>query len=329
MDWHLGHGKVILLGEHSVVYGRPALAAALGKGCRAIAKSSTQITSLRVELLFSLRSERTDPSIGFADETVKQPVKVFVDRAEEDSQKEMLRQALCALLGNYPEPHPGFDIQAEIDIPAGAGLGCSAALGVAIVRALDSALGIERNGKAVAQLSMAWERVFHGTPSGVDSTMAALGGIALFEKAHPLQSVEIEHPPWLVVGHSGTAVSTRRMVESVARQHGEFPQQTETIFDEIADLVRRGGDALKTADLNGFGQLMNRNQQLLQRLTVSTSALDQMCDAALASGALGAKLTGGGGGGCMIALVADQKRAHRVMEALNREGKESLLVRIG
>jgi mevalonate kinase len=319
----IGHGKVILLGEHGVVYGRPALAASLGVGCTATAVRSTE-TSVRIE---SGENQGSFSQAGSFNEV--RDVDLFVDRPGGAPERESLRKAFIALLNTYPKPIPEIALCIKSDLPGGAGLGCSAALGVAAVRAIDELIGIKRDAVQVADASMAWERVFHGNPSGIDSAMAAQGGIAVFRRGQSLQIVEVAKKPLVVIAHSGESASTKTMVENVARQHAHFPDQLDAMFDEIADLVSRGCVALQENNLVVFGQLMDRNQVLLHELHVSTPKLESMCSIARKAGALGAKLTGGGGGGCMIALVADHDAMQVVIRELQNRGYQAFGAEIG
>ena len=299
----IGYGKLILLGEHSVVHGRPALAASLGVGAEATATLAER-TSLHV---------------------MPWDVTVYSDRAEEDPQKENLRRALNALLNQQMPPAPPLAIEARLDLPAGAGLGSSAALGVAVLGAIDEAQSAVRDRDQVIQMSLAWERVFHGNPSGVDNAMAAGAGIALYRKGQPLQTVTPRHHPRFVVAHSGEFGSTKLMVESVARQYERARVRVAQIFDAIESLVMNARVALEHGDMAGFGKLMDLNQALLSSLMLSTATLEEMCGAARNAGALGAKLTGGGGGGCMIALV-DAAHEAEVLAVLSSMGKKQAFV---
>jgi mevalonate kinase len=319
----IGHGKIILLGEHSVVYGRPALAASLGVGCRATAIASSS-ASISVE---SGEKQRTFSQAGSFKELGC--VELLADRENSTAEREALRKAFVALLNSYEKPLPDIALRIESDLPGGAGLGCSAAMGVAATRAIDELVGLNRNAIEVAQASMAWERVFHGTPSGIDSAMAAQGGIAVFYRGKPLQAVDAKVLPLMVIGHSGESASTRSMVEDVAHRHAQSPDALDAVFDAIAELVFQGRDALETGDLVGFGRLMDRNQLLLERLKVSTDKLQQMCEICRGAGALGAKLTGGGGGGCMIALVADEQASVNVINAINGQGYQAFAAQVG
>ncbi len=284
-----GRGKLILLGEHAVVHGRPALACGIERGAHATAVAA-DAPSLLVEPW-------------------------GVDVAPDPSSDVELARAFDAALSSYDE-RPSVRVSVEVDLPGGAGLGCSAAIGVAVLSAIDEAIGATRTPDAIADASIAWERVFHGNPSGVDGAMAACGGVAVFRRGEPLERITPKKALTLVVGHSGEAPSTREMVESVARQLARAPERVEEVFDGIAALVQNGRFAVVAGDHEHLGQLMNLDQTLLNALLLSTARLEELCSVARIAGALGAKLTGGGGGGCMIALVADRDAAAPVVAAL-------------
>jgi mevalonate kinase len=214
-------------------------------------------------------------------------------------------------------------------LPGSAGLGGSAALSVAMVRAIDAALGLTRDDAAVADIALAAERVFHGNPSGIDSALAASGGVALYRKGAPLEPLAVGRELTLVVSHSGEPGRTYETVASVARQHERDPAKVEQIFDGIEALVANGKSALAGGELARFGQLMILNQKLLVTLLLSTTRLEEMCQVAQDAGALGAKLTGGGGGGCMIALCENDDAAQRVKAALEERGYEAFIAEVG
>jgi mevalonate kinase len=300
-----GRGKVILLGEHSVVYGRPALAASLGIGA-----------SAQAEPWATARLEVEPWGVAFD-----------ADATQSDPRAEQLRQAFLALLDSY-RPRPSLRVRAQVAIPGAAGLGGSAALSVAIVRALDAALGSARSPDEVAATALHAECVFHGNPSGIDTAMAAGSGVARYVRGAPLEPLRMARPLTLVVGHSGEPGSTQDTVASVGRQHAREPARLEQVFDAIAAIVDNGQRALERGELRALGQLFTLNQKLLNTLLLSTTRLEEMCQAADAAGALGSKLTGGGGGGCMIALVPDQDTAERVRSALRALGREAFIAEV-
>ncbi len=295
-----GRGKVILLGEHSVVYGKPALAAGIAKGVTASA----------------------DPSPAFLLECQPWDVRL------EPTSDEQLGRAFAAVLEGYDSPTP-VHVHADIELPGGAGLGCSAALGVAVVDALDDAYGVQRTPEERAEFSLAWERVFHGNPSGVDNTMAACGGIAVFTKGQPLERVRPRSPLPLVIAHSGESSSTKEVVDHVRRQYDKEPERIGEVFDAIEALVRNAKLAVEAGDLKGLGQLMDMNQAMLSALMISTEKLETLCRNARAAGALGAKLTGAGGGGCIIALAPNLDHAKTIEEALKPDASLTLIAEAG
>ncbi len=294
-----GHGKVILLGEHAVVHGVPALAAALANGATATAAAGER-NRLRVA-----------------------PWAVDVRPGDDVP----LARAFAAALEARGGARTPLDVEASMEIPGGAGLGSSAALGVAVIRAMDAHEGVTRDDDDTQRIALAWERVFHGNPSGIDTAMAIAGGVALYRRSpaegqRTLERVVPRAPITLVVGHSGEGASTRAMVESVARQKERDGARFAKTLAAIEVLVSNARSAIEAGDLRGLGQLLDMNQSLLAAWMVSTGTIEEMCAAARAAGALGAKLTGGGGGGCMIALAPSVEAAEPIRAALLQHGKK-------
>lgn len=297
----LACGKVILLGEHSVVYGRPAIAAGLPRGAEA-------------------RAVRAEASV-----LAVEPwgVEVCPDPHAEKS----LTRAFAALLeaGGWSEP---VRIEARVELPGGSGLGSSAALGVAVMRAIDRLFGLERGEASELEVSLAWERVFHGNPSGIDNALAIAGGLGWYVRGQEIERVRARRSFTLVIGDSAEPCSTKITVSEVARQHAKDRDRMEKQFDAIASIVRNGRLAIETADMRSLGQLFDMNQSLLAGMLISTGTLEEMIAAARSAGALGAKLTGGGGGGCMIALVDGEESAAKVKGAIEALGKRAFVAAI-
>ena len=201
-----GRGKVILLGEHAVVHGCPAIAVGIERGVSADAKVAERDLLRLAPWDMALRP---DPRGS-----------------------EPLERAFAAALELYPE-RPALELSAEVELPAGAGLGCSAAIGVAVLDAIDQTLGIERSRTELADAALAWERIFHGNPSGIDNTMSAIGGVALYRKGEPLEPLRSNKPLHLVIGYSGESSSTKEMVASVARQLENDPGRVGKSFEGI------------------------------------------------------------------------------------------------
>ncbi|XXY50324.1 mevalonate kinase [Sorangium sp. So ce269] len=315
-------GKVILLGEHAVVYGAPALAAGIERGARARAARSSGASALWLG-----GREHGAPAEGGAPDDVA--------------------QAFAALLAALPGAGP-VRVAAESDLPPGGGLGSSAALGVAIARAVAAlargpveprveteAAEAALTAEATVAAAAAWERVFHGNPSGIDTTAAARGGCFRFTKAHGATSLAPRDDLWLCVGSTGVPSSTRSMVDLVARLFERKPALAESSIAGIAALVENAALAIEAGDAIGLGRLMDLNQMLLAGMFVSTEAIEALCKLARAAGALGAKLTGAGGGGSVIALLpppppggAAPDVADRVLAAWRDAGYSGFVTRV-
>jgi mevalonate kinase len=226
------------------------------------------------------------------------------------------------------DPAP-VDIDADVELPPGGGLGCSAALGVAVARAIDPRAPSE----VIADRVMAWERVFHGNPSGVDAAVSASGGCIAFTKGEDGRGAQIE-PVHLgasltvCIGHSGVPSSTRSMVEGVAKLRERRAEVVHKAFEGIHALVRNAKLAIDAGDRFALGRLMDLNQMLLSGLFLSTPEIESMCGLARDHGAYGAKLTGAGGGGCVVALVNGEAGAERVLAAWRGAGFEAFATRV-
>jgi mevalonate kinase len=290
-------GKVILLGEHAVVYGVPALAAGIERGVRAVAKpNGARVSSL------AIRSWDTEVT--------------------EDDPRDLGR-ALRALV-EVSRPVAPVAIEAFVDLPPGGGLGCSAALGVAVARAIDSRASAD----VISERVMAWERIFHGNPSGVDAAVASRGGCVLFSKGEGLEAMRVGRPLTLCIGSSGASSSTAAMVAAVARRREERPAAVDAAFQGIHDLVASSRLAVETGDRRGLGRLMELSQIWLGDLGLSTPAIDRMCRLAREHGAFGSKLTGAGGGGSVVALVNGGHGAWQVLHAWRGAGFEGFVTRV-
>jgi mevalonate kinase len=263
-------GKAILLGEHAVVYGVPAIAAGLERGVTAHAERAASASL------------------------------VIGDRHAAPGDGSELWYAFSALLEALAAAPVA--VQATLEIPPGSGLGASAALGVAIARATLDALGEAQDSARVLTATAAWEGVYHGNPSGVDAAAAASAGCIWFEKGQAPETITLGCDLTLAIGLAGPPASTKMMVESVARLRERRPQIVEKALEGIRALVKNAKLCLEASDITGLGSLMNYNQMLLSGLFVSTEGIERCCALARDAGALGAKLTGAGGGGAVIAL---------------------------
>jgi hydroxymethylglutaryl-CoA reductase len=272
-------GKVILLGEHAVVYGRHALA-------------------LPIEHAVEVSLEETDaPSrLEFADAGASLPGPSRVAG--------QLRELLEFIQRRLDLAERHFELRVRSRIPPAMGLGSSAAVAVAILRAFDRVLALELGDAAVNALAFECEKLAHGSPSGVDNTLATYGRPILFRKhvSGPPRTLELAEPVPLVVAASGARGITREQVAGVAGRFGRTRDRYNAIFDEMDAISIQGAKALEAGDYAALGALMNICHGLLNALEVSTPELERMVQIARSAGAAGAKLTGAGGGGSIVAL---------------------------
>jgi mevalonate kinase len=266
-----GNGKTVLLGEHAVVYGMPAIAAGISLGASAQASPAPQA---------SIRIVEQSAQLGDGSELAR------------------ALEQVCSELGVGPHR-----VEVDVNLPLGSGLGGSAAIGVAVARALLSASGERESEARVLAGAAAWERVFHGNPSGVDAAAAYHGGCIWFTRAAGPEPLVVGAPLELAICLAGPPASTKQMVDNV-RQLGERrPDLLGQSLAGIEALVNNGRLCIEAGDRSGLGQLMNLNQMLLSGLFLSTAEIERACAVAREAGALGAKLTGAGGGGAVIALA--------------------------
>jgi mevalonate kinase len=271
-----GHGKIILLGEHAVVYGFPALAAALQKGIYAEAVPSDSPFSVHIDNWKMRISPSDDTPHG---------------------------RALSAMINRFELRPDRLMVSIFPEIPARAGLGASAAMAAAIARCLAAFYVRSFHDSELFDAVQCSETVFHGNPSGLDASMAIKGGFGLFTRADGYCPIAAKMPRILVV-HSGAPKDTARSVAKFKARMEEAPAEASGRLQCIADLVHAGEEALKVGDEKTLGALMTENHRHLQWFNVSTAALDDIVDISLRVGALGAKLTGGGCGGCATVLVS-------------------------
>ncbi len=268
-------GKVILLGEHAVVHGSPALALAIDNGVR--------VTAEKIPGPFTLSVPGKQRRIVAGSESME-------------------GRALGELANEIGIPSNGVQLVAKLDIPTRAGLGSSAALAAACARALVSLFGVDISDARLFEAVQSSERVFHGTPSGLDATVALNGGILVFSRGHGMRKITASPPPLLVV-HSNEFGDTKTTVARFAERLAETGAEGVGRLSRISQLVEQGIQALEHTDLEKLGTAMNENHTHLSWFGVSTEKLDEIVKTAIRAGALGAKLTGGGGGGCAVILT--------------------------
>ncbi|MCA9540565.1 MAG: mevalonate kinase [Myxococcales bacterium] len=303
-------GKVVLFGEHAVVYGRPAVAAALGRGLGATAESSDSGPVLRI------------PSWGRGGLTVRP----HGDRREFDAVARGFAAALTAV--DLPADAP-VALTLDGELPLGVGLGSSAAFGVAIVRALAAWKGQPLDDAGVLAAADQVEHVFHGTPSGLDHTVVTHGGCLRYQRGATarITPILLADPLPVVVAWTPREGTTREAVARLRARVQAHPALYDRLFDAIGEVAEAGVEALVGGDLDLLGALLDLNHGYLNACGVSSPANEQMVALARRAGAVGAKLTGAGCGGAIVALT--REHPERVVRALTEAGFDAFATTVG
>lgn len=294
-------GKIILFGEHAVVYGRPAIAVPVAEvQARAVLYPADQGAGLRI----------IAPDLG-------QDYRL-ADAAPNDPLATLIQATLRHVKQASP---PDATLYVSSTIPLGRGLGSGAAISTAIVRALAQFLNHPVTSADVSALVYEVEKLYHGTPSGIDNTVVAFEQPVYFMKGRPIQRMRVYYPLTLIVGDTGITAPTHTVVGDLRRRWQAEPERYEGYFDEVGVIVNQARAAIEEGRLGlmAVGELMNENQELLESLGVSSPELERLIRAAREAGALGAKLSGAGWGGNMIALT-EPEAAGKVSEVLNQAG---------
>ncbi|HEX7046668.1 MAG TPA: hydroxymethylglutaryl-CoA reductase, degradative [Gammaproteobacteria bacterium] len=301
-----GYGKIILFGEHAVVYGRHALAAPVPLAIQAKVEDANDGVEIIIPR-WNVEARLHEPA----------------------NQRQGFHKQFGIILDELGLEKRPMKIEIFPNVPRAMGLGGSAAFAVAVIRALDRHYGLKLSDEDVNNLAFESETVAHGTPSGIDNTMATFGRLMLYRKGNPplRDFLTASEPVKFVVGMTGVETLTHKMVTRVRQNWERNTALYERIFNEIDALTLQGVKALKENDLEQMGDLMNVCQGLLNALQVSSWELEELMQIARDNGALGAKLTGGGGGGAMIALCPDN--AETVKRAMQAAGYQAMEITVG
>lgn len=275
-------GKVILCGEHSVVYGRPAIAVPVGS-----MRASARVEPAPVGSGLRIHAVNLNQSLALRDAGSNHPL------------AKTARLVLRAL--DVPEPDAVLSLNSEL--PVASGMGSGTAITVAAARALSASLGQELPPDTISALAYEVEKIHHGTPSGIDNTVIAHEQPIFFTRGSPPEMLTIHAPFSLLIANSGIAASTRESVAEVHHRWETAKSYYDVIFDCIGAIALAARAAVEQGALQALGVLLNENHDLLAKMGVSLYQLDHLAGAAREAGALGAKLTGSGQGGNIIALV--------------------------
>ncbi len=297
-------GKIILIGEHAVVYGQPAIA--------------VPVTQVQARAIVTAQP-------GGREFQVRAPATGVDSPWEALPPENPLRAALagvCRTLGVTRIPAGSLKIVSTI--PLAAGLGSGAAVSVAVIRALSAFLGQRLPDEQVNALAYEVEKIHHGTPSGIDNTVVTYARPVYFVRGQPVETFRVRRPFTLVIGDTGIPAPTKEAVGDVRRGWQAEPQRYERLFAALGSLTRAARQAIEGGHPRRLGPLMNEAHDLLGEMGVSSPELDRLVQAARQAGALGAKLSGGGRGGNMIALV-EPEGAEAVSLAMRKAGAVRVL----
>lgn len=292
----LAHAKAILFGEHSVVYGAPAIAVPLHGLEVQVEMRSTPGSETRIESELFAGSAAAAPSL-------MGPV-VAATRAALEATGD-------------PEEHVQLRIRSAI--PHGRGLGSSAAVAAAVARTAADQHGVSLSAEALHRIVQRAESVAHGNPSGIDARAVAASGPIRFQGGE-VSAVRVGSPLTFVIADSGASGSTAEAVEGVRELRSSNPRVVDGIIARLAELTEESLGDLGAGAAEELGARMLEAHRLLGRLGVGTADLDALVNAATAAGAHGAKLTGGGLGGCVLALAPSEDDAERISLALRDAG---------
>jgi mevalonate kinase len=319
-------GKIILFGEHAVVYGRPALA--------------IPVTQVYAEVEVS-DSSRAGIWINAPDVNLHAELNTLPSD-----------HPLASVIHNFlflfrVTPFPNLEIKISSNIPVASGLGSGAAVTVALTRALSSFLARPMPDEEVNAFAYEIEKLHHGTPSGIDNTVVTYAMPVYFVKQFPsliraersasedeagrwaggegIETFRVDTPFTIVIGDTGISAPTKESVGDVRKLWEADKTKWENVFDRVGKIVEEARKHIESGKWELLGELMDQNHTLLQEMTVSSPELDRLVSAARSAGALGAKLSGGGRGGNMIALV-NVNLAETVAKSMLEAGAQRVII---
>ena len=309
-----GYGKVILFNEHFVVYGIPAIASAVDRS-----------TTAKVEACMTSCGGEFIPGVYLEDQRPETP---GYKESKIDQQRDSIRYMLEAM-DIDPTTNP-IKVTLGGELMCASGIGASAASCTAMARALSDFYDLGLDDDRINEIAYEGERGYHGIPSGIDNTAATFGGLIWFRKEPPtLDRMNLPQQVEIVMGNTGKVADTTAAVAGVGERRERFPEKYAKLFEEASEMAATAREALDAGDLERVGKLMDDNHRLLQQIEVSSVELDLLVDVARRNGALGAKMTGGGLGGNMVALTPGKELQERVAKAIEAEGFSALRTRIG
>lgn len=304
-------GKIILFGEHAVVYGRPAIAVPVNE----------------VQARAMIKAEPRQPAGSIRIQAPGVNLDKPLDELPEDHP--LAAAVALALQALDVKRTPAFTLRVTSTIPIASGLGSGAAVTVAVLRAIASFFNRTFVDEVVCSLAYEVERIHHGTPSGIDNTVVTYNKPVYFTQGKPPETFHIRQPFWLVIGDTGIASPTAASVGDVRKAWQKNRDHYESMFDSAGAIAGSARQSIETGTVEALGPLMDVNQGILKKIGVSSPELENLVNAARRAGAWGAKLSGGGRGGNMIALVPTEKVKLVSKALLDAGAVRTLATRVG
>jgi len=305
-----GYGKVILFGEHFVVYNLLGIAGGIDNKTVAVAEASNE------------------PGLHVVDNRPAAP-------GYKEKKAEHFKESLEYIKKAMPQVDwatKGVKITLGGDLVAASGVGASAASCAAIARAVDELFGLGLDDDAINDIAYEGEKGYHGNPSGLDNTCSTYGTLITFRRdpaGNQISKLELDEKVEMVMANTGVAADTKAVVAGVRERKDREPEKYEQVFEDYESVVEEALGALKAADWKRVGELMDRNQELLRAIEVSHPKLEELIQTAKSAGAYGAKITGGGAGGYMVALTPGKELQEKVASALKDKVDIVLKVSVG
>ena len=296
-------GKVILTGEHSVVYGYPAIACAISLRCQVVTTSNN--SGLEIE-----SKELNLNHIYSHDDLIR--------LLNGDAVYPKFDNIVFGILQLKKPEELNVKLQISSDIPIGAGLGSSAAVSVASICSIADYFDLKLSDEQLNSDAFKAEQIAHGTPSGIDNTVASKGGLIYFEKGKISHNKLVSQIPILIV-NTQIPRNTKTLVTAVRNKKEKYPSIFNPILDAMGNLSLEFQSMLGQGKIHEMGELMNLNQSLLDSLGVGHAKITEILEIATNFGSIGGKLTGAGGGGCVIILTS-QENQEEIAHALRNKG---------
>jgi mevalonate kinase len=302
----LAPGKAILFGEHFILYGCPALSIAINLYSKAFAEerrdSIIQVYSKNLNLIKEFHKNSNDENL--------KSIKLAIDEVLKLTNRDL-----------------GLTLTIESEIPPAAGLGSSAATAVSTIASTAELFNLNVTKDKIIELAFSPEKFIHGKPSGIDHTTSTFGGIIYYEPTSGFKKLDVTLDIQALIAYSGIPKATKEQIIKVKEYLEKNEDRKKKILNDFKEIIFLAIEALKNKDLEMLGNLMNENQKLLKEIKVSNPILDKMIKTAVKNGALGAKITGAGGGGSIIALINSENK-EKIFKKLQEVSKEVYPVKI-